>query len=149
MIPKIKTIPIRIMNKKGRTFGQFGQKRENTKIRNPTKYLVEKHGVPTQYARKFLAQPAVIHRNWEEDNSGPYIEKSFLDSVGYGWNHERKEFMEALKSTERVREASRKAMKKEYGKTLTKKEMNERISKMPQKYQKGLRRTQRIMKKIL
>jgi len=121
---------------------------KNKKIRNPVKYLVEKHNVPKRYVKKFLAQPAVIKKYWKEDNSGLYVDKYMLDSIGYGWKKERKEFMETLESTEKVRRLSRKEMKKEYGKLLSKKEMEEKIKKMPKKYQKGLRKIQRVMKTI-
>lgn len=123
-------------------------RRENTKIRNPVKYLVEKHNIPIRYAKQFLAQPAVISRDWKEDNSGLYMNSDMLDIIGYGWNKERKEFMESLESTEKVREASRKSLKKERGKLPSKKEMEEEIDKMPKKYQKNLRKIQRVMKTI-
>ena len=121
---------------------------KNKKIRNPVKYLVEKHNVPKRYAKEFLAQPAVIKQYWKEDNSGLYVDKYMLDSIGYGWKKERKNFLETLESTEKVREASRKSLKAEYGKLPSKKEMKEKIEKMPKKYQKGLRKIQRVMKTI-
>lgn len=71
-------------------------KRENTKIRNPVKYLVEKYGVPKHYAEQFLAQSA-LHKYWKKDASGHYINKETLNSIGYGWKKERKEFMKTLR----------------------------------------------------
>jgi len=147
-IKPIRTIPATTIGMKGLSFGQKKEQSKNKKIRNPLKYLVEKHNVPKRYAKQFLAQPAVIKKYWKEDNSGLYVDKYMLDSIGYGWKKERKEFMETLESTEKVRRLSRKEMKKEYGKLLSKKEMEEKIKKMPKKYQKGLRKIQRVMKTI-
>ena len=118
------------------------------KVRNPVEYLTQKHGVSIRYAKEFLAQPAVISEYWKEDSSGPYIHSDYLDMIGYGWNKERQVFMESLESTEEVREVSRKAMKEDYGKVLSKKEIDKRIKDLPKKYQKRLMRTQRIMREI-
>ena len=147
-IPKVKIIPVHSIGVNSKSFRKEKEEKARKKIRNPVKYLVEKHGVSKRYAKLFLAQPAVIAKNWKEDNSGSYIDSDTLDIIGYGWKKERKEFMETLESTEKLRKVSRKAMKKDYGKILSKKEMGEKIEKLPKKYQKRLRRTQRIMKKI-
>lgn len=124
------------------------QKVRNKRVRNPVKYLTQKHGVPIRYAKEFLAQPAVISKDWKEDNLGPYMYSDMLDIIGYGWKKERKEFMGTLEGTEKVRKVARKSLKKEYGKVLSKKEMEEKIDKMPKKYQKKLRKTQRVMREI-
>lgn len=128
--------------------GPYALGTEKGKIRDPVKYLTQKHGMPKKYAQQFLAQPAVIKQYWKEDNSGPYVNSEFLDSIGYGWKHEREELMSTIKSTEKVREASYKLMKEEEGKIPTQKEMAERIEKMPYKYQKKLGKIQRVMKVI-
>jgi len=130
--------------------------KQNTKIRNPVKYLVDKHTMPKKYAKEWLAQPAVIYDDWKEDNNGFYIDKKMLDIIGYGWKHEREEMMKTLESTERVREASRKYMRKEYGKDLTQKQMEEKLveklteygDKIPIHQQKKLYKIQRVMKII-
>jgi len=122
--------------------------RKETKIRNPVKYLVDKHNMPKKYAKEFLAQHPVIQEYWKEDSLGPYVDSEFLDSIGYGWKHERKEFMSGLRSTEKVRKFAIKSLKEEYGKDFSYEDMEERIPKLPLKYQRDLRRTQRIMKKI-
>jgi len=127
-----------------------------TKIRNPVKYLVDKHKMSKKHAKEWLAQPAVIERDWKEDNSGLYMDKKMLDIIGYGWKHEREEIVSTLESTERVREASRKYMRKEYGKDLTQKEMEEKLveklteygDKIPIHQQKKLYKIQRVMKKL-
>lgn len=145
---EIKTIPVTTTKMKGLSFGQKKEQGENKKVRNPVKYLKEKHSVPLQQAKRFLAQPAVIEKYWKEDNSGPYMNSDFLDIIGYAWKKERKGFLETLESTEKVRRLSRKEMKKEYGKQLSEKEMEEKIKKLPKKYQKKLGKTQRVMKII-
>ena len=66
------------------------------KIRNPIKYLSKKYGVPKQYAEQYLKH-AGLHRYWKKDNSGSYVNKETLDAIGYGWKHEGKDFMEAVK----------------------------------------------------
>lgn len=123
-------------------------KNKEIKIRNPVKYLVEKHSMSTRYAKEFLVQPAFIEDYWKEDSSGLYIDKTILDSIGYGWKNERKMLKETIESTAKVRIAAKKAMIEDYGKILSKKEIEEKINKMPIKHQKHLRKIQRVMKKI-
>lgn len=145
---KVKTIPVTTKGTKGFSFGRKKEQRKSKKIRDPVKYLMDKHSVPKKYAKRFLAQPFVIEKYWKEDNSGPYVNSDFLDSVGYGWNKERKEFLEGLESEEKVRKLAMKELKKDYGKMPSEKEMAEGIDKLPKKYQKGLRKMQRVMKVI-
>jgi len=135
---KIKTIPIHPMKMKGQMFG-------SKKIRYPVKYLMEKHGVPKQYAKAFLAQSAYIHTRWKEDSSGPYVNIDDLDIIGYAWNKEREEFFESLEDSERVKKI---IIKKQGKPPQTEEGIEKAIKKMPMKYQKDLRRTQRIMKVI-
>ena len=144
---KIKTIPVKSIDINDKLYKEKTEK-GGKKIRNPIKYLMEKHGVSKYYAKVFLAQPSFIHKYWKEDSSGLYVDRDMLDSIGYGWKKERKIFMKSLKSTEKVREDARKSLKEDYGKLPSKKEMEERIEKMPQKYQKKLNKIQRVMKAI-
>lgn len=151
---KAKRIPVRF---EGQTYGEFKRKAGNTKtsskntgnkkVRNPVNYLVKK-GVPKLQAQRFLAQPAVIDLTWKEDTSGPYISSHALDSIAYGWKHERKEITETLASTEKVRKEAMRQLKKEYGREPTMKDYKERMKKIPSKYQKKFKKIERVMKVI-
>jgi len=172
---KAKRIPVRF---EGQTYGEFKRKAGNTKtrytktgnkkVRDPVNYLVKK-GVPKLQAQRFLAQPAVIDLTWKEDTSGPYISSHALDSIAYGWKHERKEFTGVIKESAKLGKIIHKAVKEDRktptkdknlqevekalghpGKlsTLSDKEIKDLIRKFPKKYQKKLFRTQRIMKVI-
>jgi len=126
---------------------KISNRTQNKKVRDPVKYLVEK-GVPKRKAQEFLAQPAYINTRWKEDISGPYVNIDDLDIIVYGWKNEKKDFIDTIKDTENLRDVSRKYMKKEYGKVLSPEEIDKRILQLPLKYQKRLRRIQRIMKVI-
>ena len=80
-------------------FGYFRQNvrvKKDEHIRNPVNYLIKRHGVPKKYAEQFLSNPAMSDY-WKKDSAGKYMLKETLDSIAYGWKHERKDFMSSIK----------------------------------------------------
>ena len=145
MYKGIKTIKIKTISIKSINIDDKLHIKSSKKIRDPVKYLVERHGIPKQYAKAFLAQSAYIHTRWKEDSSGPYVNIDDLDIIGYGWNKDRDQFFETLESSEKTKQI---IIKKQGKPPQTKAGMEKAIKKLPMKYQKDLRRTQRIMKII-
>lgn len=114
------------------------------RIRQPIDYLVQHYTIPKQKAKEFMIQPSVISIYWGEDKQGLYVDKSFLETIGYSWNHDKVGFNEALERTNDLRNTCKEYMQKEYGYILDINEIKEKIIDMPPKYRKHLEKVIKV-----